>query len=102
MENGSLGPEWRDKVNYLNPKGDTVSNGALYEALCEEGLSNVPQNKETYIQDLMKRGLNEEEAQELYHSELLMGTRFRERGMEYNTLTAPTMMISYGTRGGIT
>lgn len=85
-----------DKVNYLNPRGNPSSARVLYDSLCEEGLAHVPQDEESYTHNLITRGLSENEA-ELFKSEVLAGTGFRDRGLELNTLTAPTMMISYGT-----
>lgn len=93
----NVGSRISDKVNYLNPSDSMIAKQALYESLCEEGLSHVPQNRETYIENLVKRGLSNNEAQELFNTEVLLGTRFGERGIEYNTVTAPTMTITYGT-----
>jgi SAM-dependent methyltransferase len=89
-----------DRVNYVNPKADSGANALLYEALCEEGLANVPDNEQTYVHNLMERGLTEDEARTLFHAERRMGTQFREHGLAYNTLMAPTMMITYGTVAG--
>lgn len=86
-----------DKVNYLNPRGDRSSARALHDSLSEEGLSNIPQDEESYNRDLVARGLSEDEAKELFMSEVLAGTTFRDHGLEFDTLTAPTMMIAYGT-----
>lgn len=86
-----------DKVNYLNPHRNSESMRTLFDALREEGLSNVPSDEKSHILNLLTRGLSESEARELFHSEVLAGTQFRDRGLELNTIMAPTMMISYGT-----
>jgi len=86
-----------DKVNHLDPRGSTSSRQALYDSLCEEGLSNVPQDEDSYVRNVTERGLSDSEARELFRSEVLAGNNFRDRGLEVDTLTAPTMMISYGT-----
>lgn len=86
-----------DKVNHLTPHGDPSSTTALYESLCEEGMSNIPRDEEAHMRNLVERGLTEDEAKELFMSEVLAGTTFREHWREFNTLTAPTMMIAYGS-----
>ncbi|MBB4826369.1 SAM-dependent methyltransferase [Sporosarcina luteola] len=82
-----------DKVNYLNPDVNIKEKEGLFHSLKEDGVGDVPENKETYIASLVKRGVTLEEAQEQYDSVLLFAQSFH---MNSSLVWAPGMKITFG------
>jgi ubiquinone/menaquinone biosynthesis C-methylase UbiE len=85
-------------VRYLNPDLPEEEKQTLFTLLCNEGFGAVLPNSDDMISDLMNRGLTLQEAQEQLEIEKYVNQHFRESGLEYNTLFASTMMISYGIK----
>lgn len=88
-----------DCVRYLNPDLCLEDRELLYNLLCNEGFGSICNNSDSAVKGLVNRGLTIEEAQEQVESENYISRCFREKGLEYNTIFAPTMIISYGTKG---
>ncbi|MCG7345493.1 class I SAM-dependent methyltransferase [Sporosarcina sp. ACRSL] len=82
-----------DKVNFLNPYVNIEDNERLYNSLKEEGVGEEPARKESYIKDLIIRGLTLEEAQKQYESVFLFSQVFN---INSSLAWAPSMKITFG------
>ncbi|MBD0381371.1 class I SAM-dependent methyltransferase [Paenibacillus sedimenti] len=83
-----------DRVNFLDQNMDATSKNKLYHSLREEGLGQKPGDLNVTINNLMKRGLTQEEARDQYEAELLFSNEFGEGSwLTY----APNMKITFGT-----
>ncbi|NRF93934.1 class I SAM-dependent methyltransferase [Paenibacillus frigoriresistens] len=82
-----------DKVNFLDQNMDLLSKQSLYNSLREEGLGELPGEKEEFVHNLVNRGLMLNEAMEQYEAELLFSKEFADHS--YLTY-APNMKITFG------
>ncbi|HEY4391851.1 MAG TPA: class I SAM-dependent methyltransferase [Paenibacillus sp.] len=83
-----------DKVNFLDQNMDLQAKDKLYHSLLEEGLGQMPSDRNEFVERLKAIGLTEAEAMSQYDAELL----FSERFVANNWLAyAPNMKITYGT-----
>jgi SAM-dependent methyltransferase len=83
-----------DRVNFLDQNMDMQRKNILYHSLREEGLGEIPSDREGTIESLMNRGLTEEEANQQFEAELLLSKRF---GIESWLTYSPNMKITFGT-----
>lgn len=83
-----------DKVNFLDQNMDLLSKQSLYNSLREEGLGELPGEKEEFLHNLVNRGLMFNEAMNQYEAELLFSKEFDDNS--YLTY-APNMKITFGT-----
>lgn len=90
----NVGCRVSDKVNYLDQYMDAESKDTLYRALKEEGLGHKPDHRSEFINNLISRGLNENEAKEEYAAEVTFSEKFSEESW---LVYAPNMKISFGT-----
>jgi SAM-dependent methyltransferase len=65
-----------DKVNFLNPDADPEHADKLYHSLRADGFGAHPGERETFIRNLMDRGVNENEALLQYENELFLSENF--------------------------
>ncbi|XEC92985.1 class I SAM-dependent methyltransferase [Paenibacillus tarimensis] len=93
----NIGCRINDIVRYINPD-HTEEKAMLYNKLCDDGFAAPIANEEAFVQNLLSRGLSFEEAQQQLASEKLLHEEYSVNGLQYNTVYAPTMMISYGTK----
>ncbi|RXZ81745.1 class I SAM-dependent methyltransferase [Paenibacillaceae bacterium] len=83
-----------DRVNFLDQSMEIMNKVRLYQSLREEGIGQVPGDKNEIMNNLVMRGLTAEEAERQYKAELLLSQEF----IENSWLTyAPNMKISFGT-----
>lgn len=83
-----------DKVNFLDQNMEPHSKDKLYNSLKEEGFGSKPGNKIETMNNLINRGLTQDEASEQYEAELMDSRVFSNESW----LTfAPNMKISFGT-----
>lgn len=83
-----------DKVNFLDQSMDPQAKDKLYQSLIEDGLGQIPGDRNEVVERLKAKGLSEEEAVSQYHAELLFSESFRVNSwLAY----APNMKITYGT-----
>lgn len=87
-----------DRGNYLNSDNYKEEKMKLYQLLCEEGFGLQEINEDNYLSNLVERGLTLEEARKQLEIERYSSEQFTINGLNYNTIFAPTMMISYGTK----
>lgn len=83
-----------DKVNFLDQNMDLQSKQSLYNSLREEGLGELPGEKEEFLHNLVNRGLMLNDAMNQYESEILFSKEFDDNS--YLTY-APNMKITFGT-----
>ena len=82
-----------DRVNFLDQNMDESSKRSLFQSLREEGLGQEPDELAVVIQNLLDRGVTEEEANKQYEAEKLFSEEFGERSwLTY----APNMKITSG------
>ncbi|MFC5405866.1 methyltransferase domain-containing protein [Cohnella soli] len=83
-----------DKVNFLDQNMEALNKKKLYLSLKEEGIGQVPGDKDGVLNSLATRGLTREEAEKQYEAELLLSQEFSEKSwLTY----APNMKITFGT-----
>ncbi|WP_274365308.1 class I SAM-dependent methyltransferase [Paenibacillus thermotolerans] len=92
----NIGSRISDRVNFLHPDADDKEK--LYRTICDEGFSAPPPSEEKFVGNLIKRGLSEEEARSQFEAELLLHTEFSQNGLQYHSIFAGTMRVSYGTK----
>ncbi|GAA0394672.1 class I SAM-dependent methyltransferase [Paenibacillus motobuensis] len=83
-----------DKVNFLDQNMEPLAKDKLYQSLIEEGLGQIPGNRNEVVERLKANGLPEEEAVSQYNAELLFSESF---GVNSWLAYAPNMKITYGT-----
>ncbi|MDQ0898625.1 SAM-dependent methyltransferase [Paenibacillus sp. V4I7] len=83
-----------DKVNFLDQNMDLLSKQSLYNSLREEGLGELPGEKEEFLHNLVNRGLLLNDAMNQYEAEILFSKEFDDNS--YLTY-APNMKITFGT-----
>ena len=83
-----------DKVNFLDQNMEPLAKDKLYQSLIEEGLGQIPGNRNEVVERLKAKGLPEEEAVSQYNAELLFSESF---GVNSWLAYAPNMKITYGT-----
>lgn len=83
-----------DKVNFLDQNMDAVNKEKLFDSLQEEGLGKEPECLEAKLNNLMNRGLTQQEVNVQYESELRFS---REFGLQSWLTYAPNMKISFGS-----
>lgn len=83
-----------DAANYLHPELEPKE--VLHKLLCDEGWGRSPGNRDEFVNNLINRGATSLEAFGQYGIEATVSEEFRENGLKYNTVFAPTMMISFG------
>lgn len=83
-----------DKVNFLDPNSDIEITNKLYHSLSEDGFGAVPNERETFINNLIERGATLEEARKQYENELLLSKIFKK---DIFLTYAPNMRITFGT-----
>jgi hypothetical protein len=82
-----------DKVNFLDPNSDLERANKLFDSLREDGYGSAPNKRQTFINHLMDRGVNYEEALKQYENELLLSKIFKSNlFLTY----APNMKITFG------
>lgn len=82
-----------DKVNFLNANVNQADKKQLYHSLREEGVGNIPAEKEEFIKRLINRGLTFNEAMTQYEAELRFSKKFN---MDSSLVYAPSMKITFG------
>ncbi|MGM0876778.1 MAG: class I SAM-dependent methyltransferase [Bacillota bacterium] len=82
-----------DKVNFLDPNSDLENLNELFNSLSEDGFGAVPNERETFISNLVDRGANHEEARKQYENELFLSKIFKNNIFLTN---APNMKITFG------
>ncbi len=87
-----------DCVRYLHPKTDPKEKEKIYNAFCTEVPILSEEERIGYIFKLMRRGLTEEEANEVFNKTRYFAEQFRNNGMEYNTLIANCFLITFGIK----
>jgi ubiquinone/menaquinone biosynthesis C-methylase UbiE len=92
----NIGSRINDCVRYINPDQDDKE--LMLKMLCDGGFAAPIENEEAFVQNLIRRGLSLEEAQNQLKSEKFLHEQYSKYGLDYNTISAPAMMISYGTK----
>ncbi|TFE19378.1 class I SAM-dependent methyltransferase [Cohnella luojiensis] len=83
-----------DRVNFLDQNMDPNNKEKLYHSLKEEGLGQEPGNLKNVLNNLIMRGLTNDEAMNQYEAELLFSKEFGDGSwLTYS----PNMKISFGT-----
>lgn len=80
-----------DKVNLYDPAADEGEASMLYEAM----KFNHPGDREAFIDSLISRGLQKDEAEQLYEAEKLLSERFTS---SVTAAYAAGMKITFGTK----
>lgn len=83
-----------DKVNFLDQNMNSTIKEELFSSLREEGIGQEPGEQNEIIENLIKRGLTNEEANAQYKAELTFSEQF---GIESWLTYSPNMKISFGT-----
>ncbi|AWE07291.1 methyltransferase [Lysinibacillus sp. 2017] len=82
-----------DKVNFLNPEEAQHVKKKLFYSLKEDGVGGEPIKKDQFIENLIKRGVTYNDAQEQFEAELLFSQVFN---MDSYLIYAPSMKITFG------
>lgn len=83
-----------DRVNFLDQNMDEEKKKILFHSLKEEGLGLEPGDRDKIIENLINRGLTEEEAQKQYEVEFSLSQKF---GVESWFTYSPNMKVTFGT-----
>lgn len=92
-----IGCRISDCVRYLHPDLEEEKQ-KLYTLIRDEGFAAPVGDEVACLRNLMDRGLSLEEAQAQVAAEKYLHEHYSRHGLDYHTLFAPTMMISYGTK----
>lgn len=85
-----------DRVNVLEPNGDSADRDVLYQSLKTDGFGAYPGDEESFVANLVNRGAAIEEAHKQYRNELLLSKLFSpDAFLTY----APNMKITSGIVG---
>jgi SAM-dependent methyltransferase len=93
-----IGCRISDRVNHLHPDLPDDEKVRLYNLFRTEAFGTGVVDEEDFITSLVDRGLMEDEACKELHIEKFLGDWFSENGMHHDSICAPSMMVSYGTK----
>jgi SAM-dependent methyltransferase len=87
-----------DAVAYLHPDLDAETKEMICGALDADGYTKPPKDTEGMVRRMMGRGATEDEARAEYERERYLAENLRDHALEYNTVFAYHMVISFGTK----
>lgn len=97
----NVGVRMNDSVKFVNPYGDKKEHSRQYNAMAKaRGWNNQlsEDDRTGYINELIKRGLDEQEAETYVNGEMKISEYVVEQKERAHIIQAPCIFIAYGTK----